>query len=210
MTCHIFLLILLTSPEQDPLALFRQWCRSPSPELRLQAVRTLRGQEGSASRAALLSLLDDPHTAVREAVRREIALRSPGEGPDLAKGIAALKDPKARVEGVRAVVARKEDATLFALDPDPEVRARALGTGRVARPQVEAALKGRDPRARAIALECLGEPALAAPFVADPAEELRIACARVTDDPALLEKLARVTTSAWRKRSIRAAASMPM
>jgi len=199
MTCHLILcLVLLPHPEQDPLALFRQWCRSPSPELRLQAVRTLRGQQGSASRAALLSLLSDPHVGVREAVRREIAFRQPDEGPDLAREIAALKDPKARVEGVRAVVQRKEDATLFATDPDPEVRARALGTGRVARPQVEAALRSRDARTRALALEVLGEPALAAPFLGDAAEEARIACARVTDDPVALEKL--VKDRSWRVR----------
>jgi hypothetical protein len=135
---------------------------------------------------------------VREAVRREIAFRPPDEGPDLAKEIAALKDPKARVEGVRAVVQRKEDATLFATDPDAGVRARALGTGRVARPQVEAALRSRDARTRALALECLGEPALAAPFAGDAAEEARIACARVTDDPASLEKL--VKDRSWRVR----------
>ncbi len=103
--------------------------RNAAPELRLQAVRTLRGQQGSASRAALLSLLSDPHVAVREAVRREIVYRPPDEGPDLAKEIAALKAPKARVEGVRAVVARKEDATIFATDPDAEVRARARRGG---------------------------------------------------------------------------------
>lgn len=198
MTCLIPFLFLLPTQGQDPLALFRQWSRSPTPELRLQAVRTLRGQTGSASRAALLSLLGDPHTAVREAVRREIVMRAPGEGPDLAKEIAALKDPKARVEGVRAVVARKEDATLFALDPDAEVRARALGTGRVARPQVEQALRGREPRARALALEALGEPGLAAPFAGDAADELRIACARVADDPAALEKLSK--DRSWRVR----------
>ncbi|MFI5402403.1 MAG: HEAT repeat domain-containing protein [Planctomycetota bacterium] len=135
---------------------------------------------------------------MREAVRREILYRPPDEGPDLAKEIAALKDPKARVEGVRAVVARKEDATLFATDPDAEARARALGTGRVARPQVETALKSRDARTRALALEVLGEPALAAPFLGDAAEEARIACARVTDDAAALEKLAR--DRSWRVR----------
>jgi hypothetical protein len=194
----ILCLVSLPTPEQDPLALFRQWSRSPSPELRLQAVRTLRGQRGSASRAALLSLLADPHVAVREAVRRELVLRPPDEGPDLATEIEALRDPRARVEGVRAVVARKEDATLFALDPDAEVRARALGTGRVARPQVLAALKARDARSRALALEALSDPALAAPFVADAAEELRIACARVTDDRAALERLAK--DRSWRVR----------
>ncbi len=199
MTCPLILcLVLLLTPEQDPLALFRQWCRSPSPELRLQAVRTLRGQTGSASRAALLSLLSDPHTAVREAVRREIVARLPDEGPDLSREIAALKDPKARVEGVRAVVARKEDATLFASDPDADVRARALGTGRVARPQVEQALRSRDARTRALALELLGEPGLAPPFAGDAAEEMRIACARVADDPATLEKL--VKDRSWRVR----------
>jgi len=196
--CHLITLLILCPPEQDPLALFRQWSRSPSPELRLQAVRTLRGHEGPVSRAALLSLLADPHVGVREAVRRELCLRPPSEGPDLARDILALKDPKARVEGVRAVVARKEDATIFALDPDAEVRARALATGRVARPQLEAALKLRDARTRALALECLGEPALAAPFVSDSAEELRIACARVTDDRTVLERLAR--DRSWRVR----------
>ncbi|HEX5136886.1 MAG TPA: HEAT repeat domain-containing protein [Planctomycetota bacterium] len=150
------------------------------------------------SRAALLSLLADPHVGVREAVRRELLLRPPSEGPDLARDILALRDPKARAEGVRAVVARKEDATPFALDPDAEVRARALATGRVARPQLETALKLRDARTRALALECLNEPALAAPFVSDPAEELRIACARVTDDRAVLERLAR--DRSWRVR----------
>jgi hypothetical protein len=196
--CHLIPLLILCPPEQDPLALFRQWCRSPAPELRLQAVRTLRGHEGPVSRAALLSLLADPHVGVREAVRRELLLRAPAEGPDLAREILALKDPKARVEGVRAVVARKEDATSFAPDPDAEVRARALGTGRVARPQLEAALKARDARTRALALECLAEPALAAPFAGDAAEELRIACARVTDDRTALERLAK--DRSWRVR----------
>jgi len=199
MTYHLILcLVFLPTPEQDPLALFRQWCRSPSPELRLQAVRTLRGHEGPASRAALLSLLADPHVGVREAVRRELCYRPPAEGPDLAREILALRDPDARVEGVRAVVARKEDATLFASDPDVEVRARALGTGRVARPQLEQALRARDARTRALALECLREPALAAPFAGHAAEELRLACARVTDDRAALEKLAK--DRSWRVR----------
>jgi len=177
------LLALLCAPEPDALALFRQWRRSPSPELRLQAVRTLHGVRGPEARAALLSLLADPQPAVRAAVRRELVALPPDDGPALAQGIAALRDPRAREEGVRAVLARKEDVTPFAVDPAPAVRARALASGRVALPQARAALRQRDPLTRALALECTRDPGEARALLRDPAPEVRIACARVTDDP---------------------------
>ncbi|MHC4578194.1 MAG: HEAT repeat domain-containing protein [Planctomycetota bacterium] len=193
-----FFIILPLGPGPEALALFRKWCRSPSPELRIQAVRTLRGHNGRESRAALLSLLSDPHPAVRRAVRAELKERPSGEGPDLTRAIARLKSPRARREGLRALLARKEDPTPFAADRDPDVRARALASGRVALPEVRAALKNRDGRTRALALECLREPALARERLRDPADEVRIACTRVVDDPASLARL--LADRSWRVR----------
>lgn len=184
------LLHLVTSgPEPEALALFRQWSRSPSAELRIQAARTLRNREGSVFRAALLTLLADDNPAVRAAVRDELLLRSPGEGPDLAREIAALRDARARVEGLRAVLARREDPTPFAGDREPEVRARALASGRLALPEITAALRDPEGRVRALALEALHDPAIARESLRDRAEEVRIAAARVADDAESLAAL---------------------
>lgn len=192
------LFVLPLGPKPDALELFRKWCRSPSPELRIQAVRTLRGHFGRDSRVALLSLLADPHPAVRAAVRAGLVARPPGEGPALAAGIRALRPAAARREGLRALLARKEDPTVFAGDPDPEVRARALASGRVAGPQVRVALRSRDGRTRALALECLRDPERARAHLADRAEEVRIACARIANDaPSLVRLLA---DRSWRVR----------
>jgi len=183
------LLMLPLAPEPDALALFRQWCRSPSPELRIQAARTLRGHRGRECRVALLSLLADPHPAVRRAARGELVRRAPDEGPALVREIAGLPKVRARVEGVRVVLARKEDPSALVEDKAPEVRARALASGRVALPQVRAALKDRDARVRALALECVHDPEIARGHLRDSAEEVRIACARVVDDAASLARL---------------------
>ena len=192
------LFVLPLGPEPDALALFRKWRRSPSPELRIQAVHSLRGHIGRESRVALLSLLADPHPAVRAAVRGALVRRPPGEGPALADGIAALRPPAARREGLRALLARKEDPSSFAADPDPEVRARALASGRVAVPELRAAAQSRDGRTRALALEGLHEPERARRHLDDPAAEVRIACARVVDDPASLVRL--LADRSWRVR----------
>ena len=192
------LVVLLLSPKPDALVLFRKWCRSQSPELRIQAVHSLRSHTGQESRVALFSLLADPHPAVRAAVRAALAARPPDEGPALAGGILGLRPAAARREGLRALLARKEDPTAFAMDPDPEVRARALASNRVALPQLRAAVKSRDGRTRALALEGLNDPEQARARIKDPAEEVRIACARVVDDPELLTRL--LADRSWRVR----------
>jgi hypothetical protein len=185
-------------PEPDALALFRQWSRSPSAELRIQAARSLRNREGKVFRAALLSLLADENVAVRAAVRGEILLRPPAEGPELGQEIAALRDARARVEGLRAVLARREDPTLFAADRDPEVRARAVASGRLALPEVTAALRDPDGRVRALALESVHDPATAPATAADRAEEVRIAATRVADDAGTVAAL--LGDRSWRVR----------
>jgi Mg-chelatase subunit ChlD len=192
------LFVLPLGPKPDALALFRKWCRSPSPELRIQAVHSLRGHIGRESRVALLSLLADPHPAVRAAVRGALVERPPGEGPALAGGILALRPAAARREGLRALLARKEDPSAFATDTDPEVRARALASGRVAVPELRAAAKSRDGRTRALALEGLHDPERARAHLKDPADEVRIACARVVGDPAPLVRL--LADRSWRVR----------
>ncbi len=53
----------------DSLELFRRWRNSPTPDLRMQAARSLRNVPGSEARAALLSLLEDSLPAVRCVVR---------------------------------------------------------------------------------------------------------------------------------------------
>ncbi len=185
-------------PKPDPLALFRQWVDSPSPDLRLQAARSLRGDRGSDSRAALLSLLSDPHPAVRAGVRDEIVARPAAEGPDLARGIAALREARARVEGVRAILARREDASPFAEDRDAEVRARALFSRRVAAPLLRAGLRHADGRTRALSLEALGEAESADAVAQDRAEEVRIAVTRLTASPAVVAEL--IGDASWRVR----------
>jgi hypothetical protein len=197
----LFLLPLLFppfAPKQDALALFRQWRRSPSAQLRIQAARALRGHVGPESRVALLSLLGDEHVGVRAAARAELVRRAPGEGPDLAREVRALRDPRARLEGVRAILARKEDLTLFADDPAEAVRARALASGRVATPALREAWKHRDGRTRALALECLGDPELVPRAVRDRAEQVRIAAARVATTPEPIAEL--LGDRSWRVR----------
>jgi len=166
--------------EPDPLAIYRQWARSPSPQLRIQAARSLRGRSGADTRVALLTLLADPHPAVRAAARGELVLRPVAENQALGAGILALRSRTARLEGVRAILARKQDPTPFAADPDPAIRTRALASGRVARKALEAALLARGGATRAFALECLADPKLATPRVRDPAEPVRIAVSRTT------------------------------
>ena len=180
------------------MALFRQWSSSASPQLRIQAARTLRGLEGRDSRVALFTLLDDDHPGVRAAVRHEIVLRPPDEGPDLAAGLLALRRPRARLEGLRALLERKEDPTPFAADPDPRVRTPAISSERVTQDYARWALERSDGPTRAFALECLKDPSAAAAFQRDRSEEVRIACARITDDPGVLSRL--LADRSWRVR----------
>ncbi|MHC4932622.1 MAG: HEAT repeat domain-containing protein, partial [Planctomycetota bacterium] len=192
------LCLLHPLPHPDELALFRQWSRSKSPELRIQAVRTLRGHDGRESRVALLSLLADPHPGVRAATREEIVRRPPSEAAELARGISNLRREQARIEGLRAVLERREDPTPFATDKSPAVRARALASGRVAPPQLLRALNSSDPITRAHALEWVRDPAAAARLARDRAGPPRIAAARVTADPDVLMPLLR--DRSWRVR----------
>ncbi|MHC5031335.1 MAG: HEAT repeat domain-containing protein [Planctomycetota bacterium] len=135
---------------------------------------------------------------MRAAVRGALVARPPAEGPALAAEIRGLRSPAARREGLRALLARKEDPTAFAADPDPEVSARALASGRVALPQLRAAVKSRDGRKRALALEGLHDPEQARAHLKDRATEVRIACARAVDDaPSLVRLLA---DRSWRVR----------
>jgi hypothetical protein len=176
--------------------------------LRIQAVRTLRGHGGRESRVALLSLLADPHPGVRAAVREEIVRRPPSEGPELAREISKLRLEQARIEGLRAVLERREDPTPFAADTASAVRARALSSGRVALAQAGEALKSSDPVTRAHALECLRDNAAAARMARDRAGPPRIAAARVTAEPDVLRPLLR--DPSWRVRlaAMRACARM--
>jgi HEAT repeat protein len=190
--------LLLLLPTSDPLSLFRQWRRSPSPELRIQAVRSLRGCSGPEVRAALLSTLDDDHPSVRGAARSALAERPPDEALDLAREIAALPSPRARREGVRVLLERREDPTLLSRDRDAEVRARALASGRVALLEARARLADPEPEVRALALECSRDAGAALRFARDPAEAPRIAASRLLADPAGLAPL--LTDRSWRVR----------
>ncbi|MFB3065030.1 MAG: VWA domain-containing protein [Planctomycetota bacterium] len=182
----------------DPLALFKRWRNSPSAALRMQAVRSLRGREGPSVRVALLSCLGDADPRVRAAARTELVALAPDQGPTLARGIAGLRSAAARREGVRAVIARKEDATLFVADKDPEVRARALASRRVTVPALQRALRHADGKTRALALEALGDADRAQRATRDRDEQVRIAAARVSTDPAVLEHL--LFDRSWRVR----------
>ena len=143
-------------------------------------------------------MLDDSHPGVRRAVREELTALPPDDGPDLAREIRALRSATARRAGLRAILARKEDVTLFAGDRDPSVAARALAMGRVALPAIRDALRQRAGLTRACALEALRDPAEARRLLRDPAEEVRIACARVADDDASIALL--LKDRSWRVR----------
>jgi len=155
----------------------------------MQAARSLRNVPGSEARAALLSLLEE---------RDEIVRRSPDEGPELAQAIARLRGERARLEGLRALIARKEDLSRFVNDRAPSVRRRALATGRVAARLVPAALSDRDPWMRALALEIGADAAAAKRLARDRAVEVRIACARVTREPEVVVRL--LKDKSWRVR----------
>ncbi len=184
--------------EPDPLALYRRWCRSPSPQLRIQAARSLRGHESDKSRVALFTLLGDEHPAVRAAARYELVRRPPQEGPALARAILGLRDADARLEGLRAVLDRREDPTPFARDPSPPVQCRALATGRAPPAVCRLLRKSRDVSVRALALESLDDPAEAERDVRSSSEVLRIAAARVRDDAGALGRL--LKDRSWRVR----------
>jgi hypothetical protein len=192
--------LLFASPSK--LALFRQWSKSPSPELRVQAVRLLHGMTGRESRAALLSMLDDGHPGVRAEVRGELVKRA---GP-LAAAIAGLRSARARLEGVRVLLARGEDPSPMAADRDAGVRARVLASKRLRPAQVRASLKHPSAIVRALALEALRDPLLARDRLRRRAcTEERIAAARVVDDTESLARL--LGDRSWRVRlaAIRAA-----
>ena len=189
------LIALPACPEPEALAMFRQWRKSPSPELRAQAVRTLKGHDGPAVRAALLSMLNDPHPAVRTVSRTAlVGLKTAIPAAEVAR----LRSRAARVEGLRVLLARGDDPALLVGDKDPEVRARVLASGRAPPEALRAALRDPDGRARAIALEVLDDPVLAQAFVRDRAEEMRIAVARVANDAGILARLMR--DRSWRVR----------
>jgi len=202
-------LILLTLPvlippacvvasDPDPLELFRQWAASESPQLRMQAIRSLSGQSGPESRAALLSLLGDPHPGVRGAVREALLNRPSDEGPELARAIADLKSADARFEGLRALLARRDDPLLFVEDDDARVRARALASGRIPPAAARTALKDPDPVVRAWALEAVHDADLAHAMADDRDAPVRIAAARSASDPALVCTL--LADRSWRVR----------
>ncbi len=187
--------LLFASPSK--LALFRQWSKSPSPELRVQAVRLLHGQTGQDSRAALLSMLDDGHPTVRAEVRDALVKRA---GP-LAGAIADLRSARARLEGVRVLLARGEDPSPMATDRDAGVRARVLASKRVGPAQVRASLKHPSAIVRALALEALDDPLLARDRLgraSQPSVEERIAAARVLGDTESLARL--LGDRSWRVR----------
>jgi len=123
-------------------------------------------------------MLDDDHHAVRAAARSALVDRAPGEALELAEALAALGPARARREGIRVLLERREDPTRFALDRDPEVRARALASGRVGTPEALRCLGDPSPPVRAFALESLRDPDAARRFAQDPSVELRIAAAR--------------------------------
>ena len=116
------LFVLPLGPKPDALELFRKWCRSQSPELRIQAVHTLRGHIGRESRVALLSLLADPHPAVRAAVRGALVARPPDEGPALfgrlGRAAAELHEHAAQWQPPAGFTRRRWDAGAL-MGPDP-------------------------------------------------------------------------------------------
>jgi len=192
---HLFLPL---SFQPEALVLFRQWSKSPSAELRVQAIRTLRGHGGREPRAALLSMLADAHPAVLAAAREELGRLPPDDGPDLAADVAALRQLRARIEGLRVVLERREDATLFCADRAPEVRRRAIASGRIDTACIREALHDKDPLTRAIALEGLPDPETARAFGRDRADPPRIAAARATSEPDTVTALLR--DRSWRVR----------
>ena len=193
--------LLVASPNADKLALFRQWCKSPSPELRIQAVRSLYNTSGQESRAALLSMLGDEHPGVRATVRDALAQREEA----LVADVARLKNPRARLQGVRVLLQRGEDVAPLAADRDADVRARVLASGRLHPAAVLPSLKHRDARVRAFALEALRDPQRARESVRAKSVEERIAAARTVDDAQSLTAL--LADRSWRVRlaAIRAA-----
>ena len=164
----------------------------------MQAAKALRGHSGAEARAALLALLGDAHPAVRSAARAELVARPPAEGPALAREACALRNGRARLEALRAVLSRGEDPNRFLDDRLPEVRARVLAYSSPSEARLRLALLDRDARCRALALERLVDPDEAVRLARDVAEEPRIAAARVTADPRIVMRL--LTDPSWRVR----------
>lgn len=189
-------LLLPLTPDSDALVQFRRWSRSPVPDLRVQAIRTLRDVEGEPARAALVSMLDDDHPAVRDAAMAALAAR-PADEP-LASSVARLRSPRARLAGLRALLERGEDVTPFLDDADAGVRARALAFGRWDALRAARCRADRDARVRAWALVRLGDATWVAPAIRDRAEPVRVAVAQLTHEPAHVVTLLR--DRAWRVR----------
>jgi hypothetical protein len=190
----VFLLVLQPGPRSGASSIFLKWCQSPNPELRMQAVRSLRGQTGPDIRAALLSMLSDRVPAVRAATRDLLARLPDASGAALAAEIARLKSATARREGLRVLVLRGQALDSFLADRDPAVRARALASGLVAPESARALLRDSDQLVRAFAIERAGVPAA----VRERAECVRIATARVAADSAVVAALLR--DRSWRVR----------
>jgi len=197
------IVLLLLSPGSDSLALYRKWSRSPVPGLRIpvpglriQALRSLNGQRGDRVRAALVSFLNDSDVAVVAAARRAIVARPNDEGASLVHLIAALDSERGRRAGLRALLLRGDELTPLARSESARVRARVVASGCVAPDALDRALRDRDPRVRAIAWERHNDPSSAPTLAKERAEELRIAAARLTDEPAILVQLLR--DRSWR------------
>ena len=166
------------------------------PDLREQAVRILRGESSDEARAALVSMLADEHPGVVAAARREIEARPADAGPALADAIAALRSEPARLAGLRALIARKDDVGRFLEDRSERIRARAVALGRWDAERWPAVL--RDRAVRPWALERLGDPALSSEAAESREEAVRIAAARCTDEPRVVAALLR--DPSWRVR----------
>jgi len=188
--------LLLLSPGSDALEQFRRWKKSPVPDLREQAVRILRDDPSDEARAALVSMLADEHPKVVAAARGVLEARPAEEGPRLAEAIAALRDERARLAGVRSLITRGDAVDRFLEDRAPRIRARVVAFGRFADDRWPGVLRDRDVRAWAI--DRLHDPALSSEAAESNDEAVRIAAARCTDEPRVLVAL--LADRSWRVR----------
>ena len=192
------IILLPLSPGHDSLALFRKLGDSPVPGLRIQAIRSLRGQEGDVVRAALVSFLGDKDASVVAAARKEIVARPSSDSDALVRAVAGLRSVDSRRAGVRALLRRGDDLTPFATDRSALIRARVVHAGRVG-PKARTRLLGDpDPLVRAYAVERVGDAADAKNHVRSPHVPLRIAAVRTTTDASIVAHLLR--DRSWRVR----------
>jgi len=143
-------------------------------------------------------MLVDKHPAVIDATRRELESWPSDEGAQLVVAVARLRDPGARAIGLRALIARKEDVSIFLKDKDPRIRVRATAQGRWPPERFADVLRDRAALVRAWAIVRLADPALASEAAESRAEEERIAAAHIAEEPRVVANL--LTDRSWRVR----------